>query len=153
MEPTVAAQLRAIRRLVDEAAADAGLGDGAAQALTMASSQLRRLEGAEAARLPFLVEDNRATAALLAELAVLAPELAPPAPPSPDPEAVVSEAVAARRNVELRALLARAVHVLPDDAPGDAARARVVELLRARLTRNPSLNRPLRPGAERTGTP
>ncbi len=153
MEPTVAAQLRAIRRLVDEAGADAGLGEAAAQALTLASSQLRRLEGAQAERLPFLVEDNRAAAALLAELAELVADLAPPEPSPADPEAATSEAAAASRNDALRELLARAVHELPADAAGDAARARVAELLRARLARNPALNRPPRSGAERTGTP
>ena len=141
MQPTVAAQLRAIQRLVQEARADPVLGVAAAQALTLAAAQLRRLEGAEATRLPFLVEDNVAMAALLADLA-------PPDPPLLSPEAVTSEAAAARRNVELRQLLAQAVYLLPDDDAGDAGRTRVAQLLRARLGRNPALNRIPRPGAD-----
>ncbi len=148
MQPTVAAQLRAIQRLVQEARADPVLGVAAAQALTLAAAQLRRLEGAEATRLPFLVEDNVAMAALLADLAVLVPDLAPPDPPLLSPEAVTSEAAAARRNVELRQLLAQAVYLLPDDDAGDAGRTRVAQLLRARLGRNPALNRIPRPGAD-----
>jgi len=145
MRPTVAEQLRAVRRLIDEAQADPGLADASRQALALASGQLRRLEGSCEQRLPFLVQDNVECAALLDELAVLVPALRPPAAPAPGPEYVASERDAEARNTELRALLARAVAELPDGPAGDDGRVRIAARLRRRIGLDPALNRPSRP--------
>jgi hypothetical protein len=143
MQPTVAQQLAAIRRIVDTARADL-TSDPAATAATAAtlelvSGQLRRLERTEANRLAFLVEDNDRTTELLTDLAVLVPALAPPDTGAGDGP---GEDVVGARNERLRALLARAVHELPDTPDGDAGRDRIAAHLRRRLDRNPVLNPP-----------
>ena len=148
MRPTVGEQLAAIRRMIDAVRADpAADPDATAATLELVSGQLRRLERSEPHRLAFLVEDNIATAQLLADLAVVLPSLAPPAAPA---DAVTGEAEAGARNDELRALLVRAVRELPDGPDGDAGRERIAAHLRRRIERNPALGpvRPVRPGPE-----
>jgi hypothetical protein len=146
MLPTVEQQLRAIRRLVDAAARQPGLGEDGTAALALASSQLRRLEASLPARLPFLVEDNRRSAHLLAELAGVVPALAAEAAAldggaTPEP---TDEAAVHGRNLALRGLLARAVHDLGDGEAAEEGRARLARHLRDRLAADPSLNRPTR---------
>ncbi len=153
MYPTVEQQLRAIRRLIDEVAAEAGTGGispDSAGALAAASRQMERLESSVAARLGFLVADTEITATLLGELAPLLPqalatsigtelERARTRPPP------MAESVAAEANRAVRALLSQVVCQLPETTVGDAGRARVRAHLQRRLDANPALNRIPRP--------
>lgn len=153
MHPTVEEQLRAMGRALDElVATEAALSPGATETLRAIASQLRRLEASLPERLPFLRWDNEASAALLDELAGLLP--AQPADGDAQPAdgdaqqhdlpLGETEGDEHERNKALRARLARAVHELADTEAGDAASARLAEHARARLARDPSLNRPRR---------
>ncbi len=142
MHPTVEEQLRALRGVVDSVAAEAGLSTAGVQALTNVALQLRRLEYSYSVRLPFLLQDNLANAALLEELGGTWAELAQTVMGNAGPSMALSEDKAHQANKALRGLLARAVHELADDDGGDAARARIAAHLRRRVTLDPSLNRP-----------
>jgi hypothetical protein len=114
---------------------------------------LRRVESSWAAVLPFLAGDNRATAALLAEVATLVPQAVVTADAGPDVTAADAEldvTAADARNRALRAVLADVVRALPaagaaDDHPAAAsARALIAAHLRARLDRDPTNRRAAR---------
>ena len=141
MHPTSEEQLAAVRRLLDDVAADDGLTERSRATLEEAARRLRRIERGAAARLPFLVADNKASRALLDELDDLAPELAAAVPPV-DQEAEHHEPAAHRLNKELRGLLARAVHELPETERGEGWRRRLADHLRRRIAADPSINRP-----------
>ena len=127
MHPTVDEQLRGVRRLLDGVVeADGGLLSArSAAALDDARRIVRRLEWSWSLVLPFLDWDNRATEALLAELAALVPAAVPagstgggggaatqtPAAAHP-PE--LHFALAHERNLALRARLTAAVANLPE---------------------------------------
>jgi hypothetical protein len=144
MHPTNEEHLAAVRRLLDEVAADPGLSDSSRRAIEEAAKRLRRIERSGAARLPFLVGDNRASRELMNGLADLAPDLAAAVPPF-DEMAEHHEPTAHELNKRLRVLLARAVHQLPDDTEGDAWRARLATHLRNRIDTDPAINRPKGP--------
>lgn len=141
MYPTPSEQLQAVRHLIERVQAGEELTAESAQLLTDAARLLRRLERSWPRRMPFLVDDSRRVLAMLSELRPNLPTLeeeiaaATERPPPDGPDA------AHQRNLELRDLLARAVHALPDDADGDAGRARIAEHLRRRLLADPALNR------------
>lgn len=142
MHPTPDEQLRAIRRLVDGAAADPAIAPESEAMLTDASRLLRRLERSWARRLPFLVRDNELSGGLLAELAPqLSADLAAEIEVVTTSLPVNDEAAAHEMNKRLQGLLGQAGHLLPDDADGDAGRARIADHLRARLAADPALNR------------
>ena len=61
MHPTTEEHLAAVRRLLEGVAADPGVSDSSRVALDEAARRLRRVERSGAARLPFLVRDNRAS--------------------------------------------------------------------------------------------
>lgn len=151
MHPTVDEQLRGVRRLLELAAADPGLRAGSASLLADAGRQLRRLEGTWAEVLPFLVADNRATAAVLADVAPLldadlAEEVAGAVARTGTAALTEAErdgldvAAAAARNDELRGLLSRAIAALPegDDPAGRRAGAAIAAHLRRRLDADPT---------------
>jgi hypothetical protein len=147
MHPTVDEQLRGVRRLLDGVAAGEQLSPRSAAALQDARSILRRLESSWSAVVPFLDWDNRATAALLDEVASLVPGAALPAPhPLPltaEPE--LDFEVAHRRNLALRAALTDVIAALAtpgvDPAAADRARGLVATHLRERLARDPANRR------------
>ena len=154
MHPTTEEQLAAVRRLLDDVAADAGLSERSRATLQEAASRLRRVERGAAARLPFLVADNEACRSLLAELDDLTPDIAAAAVLAV--EAGVArgadhhEPSAHQLNKELRGLLARAVRELPDGDGGAAWRRRLAGHLRTRTATDPSINRPRTGQGERT---
>lgn len=141
MHPTTEEHLAAVRRLLDEVAADPGVSGSSRLALDEAAKRLRRVERSGAARLPFLVGDNRASVELLAGLGDMAPDVVA-AIPDIDGAGQHREPDVHELNKQLRALMARAVRELPDDGEGDAWRARVALHLRARIAIDPSINRP-----------
>ena len=147
MHPTVDEQLRGVRRLLQIVAADDGLSPAATEALADASRILRRLQSSWAQVPAFLASDNRATAAVLTEIAPLLPaELAADAVAMAsgcaEPHlADLDLAAVHERNKALRALLAQAVTALPHDDAGARARRVIAAHLCQRLARDPSLGR------------
>ncbi len=149
VRPTVDEQLAGIDRLLQLVAADPRLSAESGSLLRDARRQLDRLRSSIELRLPFLLWDNAASAAVLAGVApLLPPELADEvvaatARSEADPTAGRSETEAdlARRNDRLRDLLSAAITALPDDEAGTAARAAIIDHLRARVDANPALNR------------
>ncbi|MGF1599857.1 MAG: hypothetical protein ACFCVK_23590 [Acidimicrobiales bacterium] len=141
MHPTPTEHLRAVRHLIERAQADPDAAAGSAHLLTDAVRLLRRLERSWPARQPFLVDDNRRAIRLLGELAPDLGPLAHEVAAASDRPPVDGEDAAHERNLELQALLARAVHVLADDAAGDRGRARIAEHVRQRIAADPTLNR------------
>lgn len=151
MHPTPDEQLRAVQRRLEQVRAEEALTPASREALDDAERLLRRLERTWSRRLPFLVVDNRLAIDLLRSLAPLLPELSAeidaaavegsgePAESGAGPP--VDEPTAHELNKRLQGLLGRAVHLLPDDAAGDAGRARIADHLRSRLAANPALNR------------
>lgn len=129
MRPTIDDQLDGARRLLAGVERDEGLSAASRELLAHVHRLLTRVGGSWSTTLPFLVEDNAATAALLADLGV-------PVPPG-DP-ATSDVAAAAARNTELRDALAGAIRDLPRDARGVAARARIGEHLRRRVAADPT---------------
>jgi hypothetical protein len=155
MHPTVDEQLRGVRRLLDGVVeADGGLLSArSAAALDDARRIVRRLEWSWSLVLPFLDWDNRATEALLAELAALVPA-AVPAGSTPTAAAATQAPAAAHppelhfalaheRNLALRARLTAVVANLPEGAPAPApeARALIAAHLRRRLETDPANRR------------
>ena len=141
MHPTVEEQLAAVRRLLDEVAADPGIGAPSSANLELAARTLRRIERSAWSRLAFLRDDNTSSVRLLAELTDVAPELAAEAD-AVAPSLSDDEPTAHAVNKTLRALLARAVRELPDDEPSMQWRARLAEHLSMRTRSDPALNRP-----------
>lgn len=143
MHPTVDEQLAGARRLMELVMAESGLSDAAMARLTDAARLVRRVERSWAEVLAFLTADNRATAAVLGELADRLPdELAAAigaeraAAFEPDEGEV---AAAHDRNQRLRALLAEAAPQLDADD-----RRLVARHLRHRLEHDPTSRRPAR---------
>jgi hypothetical protein len=137
VRPTVEEQLRGVGRLLQVVAADADLSPESTEALAEASRMLRRLEVSWPHMVPFLDSDNRATAAVLEQVAPLLPaELAAAAS---RPDAAISPAH--ERNQVLRALLAQAIVALPGGEAGAQARTAIGAHLRERVDRNPALGR------------
>ena len=151
MHPTVEEQLTAIRRLVDEVAADPTVGEVSARTLADVSRQLRRLTHSLGGRLEFLRRDNVDAATMVASLADrLGPWAAEVESLEYQGTAAVSEHQAHEVNKALRELLARAARELPDDDAGRAGRAALSAYLRERVAADPALNRnPTRPNRER----
>ena len=79
MHPTGAEQLRGVRRALAAVAEDEALAPEHREALVDAARVLERLEASWPARLGFLLADNRATEALLAELGADIPSSGAPA--------------------------------------------------------------------------
>jgi hypothetical protein len=144
MHPTGEEQLRAVCRRLELVAADPGLAPESVEALDDAVRQLRRLEGAWPARLPFLLADNEATAALLRDLGA---DL--PAGLSAVERFGEGEERAHEMNKAVRECLAQAVRGLPSTTDGDAARTRIALHLRRRIAADPALNRRPRPYHDR----
>jgi hypothetical protein len=158
MRPTIPEQLDGAMRLLDLVEGDDGLSAGSAELLRNAGRLLKRVRASWEPMLPFLVEDNRAMDELLAGIAPLLPGLAadldgsppdpappdpaPPDPAPPDPAppdpAPPDPAAVSRRNVELRALLARAIRELPRTPAGLAARTRIGSYLLGRIEIDPT---------------
>jgi hypothetical protein len=145
MQPTVEADLQAVRLGLERLAADDDMPATAVEGLAEAGRSLRRLERSWARVLPYLVAENTSTAALLDELAPLLPEdlrqeiatLGPP--PEPVPDLSAFDAMKANElNGVLRALVARAINALPPSGDSAAAaRARVTGHLRSTLELRP----------------
>jgi hypothetical protein len=137
MHPTVDEQLRGIDRLLRAVAADDGLSPDAAEALADASRMVRRLELSWPQTLNFLERDNRATEAVLADVApLLPPEFA-----AASSRLGADSTTAHERNQALRGLLADAIVALPDGDNGARARTAIAAHLRERIDRNPALGR------------
>lgn len=141
MHPTPEEQLGAILRLVDSAATDAALADETKAMLADADRLIRRLERSWSGRLPFLTQDNERAASLLIDLGPLLPSLQNDIEEAVGGVEQPDEPTAHTANKRFQELLARAVHLLPDDQSGDDGRARIVAHLRSRLAADPALNR------------
>ena len=146
MHPTPEELLQAIVRNLDQVAAEPSLASESREALDDARRLVRRLERSWAQRLPFLLLDNQLAAELLHSLIPLVPDLAD------EIETAVADhtSLAGHRldepavhdmNKRLQGLVGQAVHILPDDADGDAGRSRIAAHLRSRLAADPALNR------------
>lgn len=140
MRPTIDDQVEGARRLLT------GLvdGDEVSVATRECLVNVRRLLdqiGRSWASLPgFYDEDSATLAALLDRTRAALPDTAAeriaaaltvPAPPATD---VVA---ASAHNAELRALLSVALHKLPDDSTGTAARSEIGDYLRHRVASDP----------------
>jgi hypothetical protein len=144
VQPTVEADLRAMRLSLERLVAAEDLPATAVQGLAEIGRSLRRLERSWAQVLPYLVAENASTAALLADLTPSLPgdlageiaSLGPPPAPVSDPSAF-DATKAQERNGVLRALLARAITALPADEGGAEARARVRQHLKSTLALRP----------------
>jgi hypothetical protein len=136
VHPTVDAQLRGVGRLLQVVAANADLSPESTEALAEATRMLRRLEASWPRLLPFLDWDNRATAAVLEQVAPLLPA-GSAAASRPDPAITLPH----ERNQALRGLLADAIVALPEGDAGAGARAAIAAHLRERVDRNPALGR------------
>jgi hypothetical protein len=139
MRPTLAEQLRGLRRVLDVAVAPAIADDYATEALAGVQRALAMLEAREPEVLPFLLWDNAATADLLAHIASAGVALAGPLAPA---EPVDHTRIAAldAENERLRGLLAGAVPALaaaPEGSAVAALHADVVAHLRERIARYP----------------
>ena len=141
MHPTPEEQLQAVLRLIDAVATDPGIAPESQEILADAGRLIRRLRRSWARRLPFIVRDNELAAELLAGFSPRLPELADEIQAAAASLPVDDEPSAHEVNKQLQDLLGRAVHLLPDDAEGDAARVRIADHLRARLAADPALNR------------
>jgi hypothetical protein len=141
MRPTIAEQLRGLRRILAEVVTPEVGSAYPADMLQGVIANLEMLERALPAVAPFLAWDNEATAALLERAAPLLGEpisarvaelrAAPPVDPL-DLEALHE------RNIALRGLLAEAVAPLADGGPSAAARYGELRAhLRARMDRYP----------------
>lgn len=121
MDPTIEAELAAVRRSLGEIAAGDEVSAEVGAQLSELARSLQVLERSWAKRLPYLVADNAALAALLGELAD--PDCTPldtdigAATYASDP--VYDPAAADKANSALRAQLAR---VIVESAEGDEAR-------------------------------
>lgn len=141
MRPTAEEQLDGVRRLLEGIDGDETLSAASREVLRNAVRLVKRVRGAWAATLPFLVEDNARLARLLSELSEVVP--GSPAPPgSVAAGASAAEAAdvtaASARNTELRSMLARAIRELPDTERGHATRATVGQYLRWRAETDPT---------------
>jgi hypothetical protein len=139
MRPTLAEQLRGLRRVLDVAVAPAITDDYATEALAGVQRALAMLETREPEVLPFLLWDNAATAALLVRIDAAGVALAAPVAPA---EPIDGSHIAAldTENERLRGLLAGAVPELAGAPAGSAAAALhgdVVAHLRERIARYP----------------
>jgi hypothetical protein len=144
MEPAVDADLRAMRESLERLAEEEELPAAAEAVLREVRRSLQRLERTWARVLPYLVAENTATAALLSDLARLAPpqlrdELsAIDAPSRPVPDAAHLDALRANQlNGVLRGLLARLIAGLPANDAGAEARARAHRHLLSALKLRP----------------
>lgn len=144
MQPTIEAELAALRRTLEALGADASLPPGVSAELADAARTLQRLERTCSRVLPYLVSDNAAMAELLRELAPTVSDLlrqeierALTAQGSA-PEPPLEVAVANERNELLRGLLSRVIQAPPTE-PGAAAamRKRVAASLRQGLETRP----------------
>ena len=133
MHPTVEEQLRAVWWQLETVTQDPTLSADSRDLLTEAGRLLRRLEGSASARVPFLLADNQATAALLQQLGV----------PLADERSSASDAH--ERNKALREVLATAIRTLPATTEGEAAMTRIAAHLRRRIFADPSLHRQPKP--------
>jgi hypothetical protein len=139
MRPTLAEQLRGLRRVLEVAVAPAIADDYATEALAGVQRALAMLETREPEVLPFLLWDNAATAQLLELIDASGVALGSPVAPA---EPVDSTRIAAldAENERLRGLLARAVPALaaaPDGSAAAVLHADVVAHLRERIARYP----------------
>lgn len=141
MHPTPEEQLTAILRLVERASGDPELTADSQASLAEAARLIRRLERGWAKRLPFLTEDNRLAAELLADLVPLVPQLGADIEAATDSLPLSDEPAAHEANKRFQDLLGQAVHLLPADQAGDGGRARIVTHLRSRLAADPAVNR------------
>ena len=137
MHPTGPEQLRGVRRQLADLAAEDGAAPELRAALADAGRILERLEASWPARLPFLLADNAATEALLAELGAEAPAAGVAAGGGRRR----AEEAAHERNKALRASLAAVVAALPPPPEADDVRRRVATHLRTRLAADPALHR------------
>ena len=145
MQPTVDAELAAVRRVLDGLAAQPSLPAEATEALREASRILQRLEKTWSKVLPYLVFDSAGVISLLREVASALPaalqgEIAELA----FPEGVLTAAsvpdVTAVNELDeqARALLSRAIAVLPPGSPAASGpRARINAFLVESLERRP----------------
>lgn len=146
MHPTPDDQLQAILRSIEQVAADPSLAPASRVALDDARRLVRRLERSWDRRLPFLLLDSQLAVELLNGLSPLLPRLSNQIETAAADLATlfghsVDEPTAHQLNKNLQDLLAQAVHLLPDDAEGDAGRSRIAEHARSRLAADPTLNR------------
>lgn len=143
MEPTVEAELAAVRRSLKALADTPGLPPHAAGDLAQAVRALERVEQTWSRILPHLVVDNASLAGLLLDLA---PELPPDlraeiesaVRPSPQPDPDLFDVAAAdARNRQLRGLVSRVIAAAPAGAGGAAVRSRVSACLDRGLETRP----------------
>ena len=131
MQPAVEADIRAMRESLERLIAEEQLPASGVAVLGEVRRSLRRLERTWARVLPYLLAENAATAALLAEVAPLVPadlqaeittagRALDPVPDTAQLDAVLAN----ERNGVLRGLLARVIETLPADESGARARAR-----------------------------
>ena len=145
MQPTVDAELAAVRRVLDGLAAQPSLPAEATEALRQASRTLQRVAKTWSKVLPYLVFDSAGVISLLREVA---PAL-PAALQGEIAELTVPEGVLTAASVpdvtavneldeQTRALLSRAIAVLPPGSPAASGpRARINAFLVESLERRP----------------
>ncbi|TCK25202.1 hypothetical protein [Pseudonocardia endophytica] len=119
MRPTIDEQLGGAARLLRLAEDDPEITPEIAELVRNARRLVQRVEGSWSQALPFLVQDNASTAALLGE---------------DEPGEETGLAGAAARNEDLRASLTSRIHELPDGPD----RAAIGAHLRARVAADPT---------------
>ena len=132
MQPTPEADLRAIRRSLEQLVASEEASPAIAPVLGDTIRSLRRLERSWSTLLPYLATENNATRTLLGELEPLVgPELrselhhaAAQTAQIIDPQLLDPEPIQSA-NAHLRDLLARVIVALPTGEPGARARRRI----------------------------
>jgi hypothetical protein len=144
MLPTPEADLRRTRESLEALVADGEISSTATHVLRETIRSLRRLERTWPRLLPYLVEENVATQALLEELAPLLPselrseiEAARAAAPRTIDRRLLETAAVEGVNADLRSLLARAIVGLPGDETGTEARGRALNHLKRTVTLRP----------------
>lgn len=144
MEPTIGAELAAVRRSLAAWMAGEGMPPLAVADIREAVRALERIEKTWARVLPHLAADNAAVAGLLLDLAPGLPSglraevegAVGERPPRPE-RSLFDVGAADARNRQLRELLARAVGALPAGEEGAQVRARVATELDAALETRP----------------
>jgi hypothetical protein len=144
MQPTPEADLRAIRRSLEQLVASEEAPPAIAPVLGDTIRSLRRLERSWSTLLPYLATENNATRTLLGELEPLVPaeirselhEAAAATSQAIDPRLLDPEPIQ-RANADLRDLLARVIVALPTGEPGAQARRRISDHLAETVTQRP----------------
>jgi len=144
VQPTVEAELAAVRRSLAALAEEPGLSAVAAGDLTEAVRALERVEKTWSRILPHLVFDNAAVGNLLLDVAPeIPPELRAEIESAvrerqPDPDLAVFDVAAAdARNQQLRGLLSRVIAASPPTDENAVLRSRIIACLDRSLETRP----------------